>query len=230
MKVLYRKIRSYILLVLFRIRNRNNHCILENNVILNKKTRLEGYNRIGAYSKIEGASIGLGSYIARNGILNNGEIGRFCSIAPNVECIYGRHPLYPMVSTHPCFFSLGKQAGFTFVSEQQFVESRTVESIDGKHISFKIGNDVWIGHGAKIMQGVTIGDGAVIAAGAMVTKDVPCYQIWGGIPAKKMKERFSEEQKNALLKIKWWNYDMVYLKEISPLFKNIDTFLKHECQ
>lgn len=52
-----------------------------------------------------------------------------------------------------------------------------------------IGDDVWIGYGAQIMAGLKIGNGAVIAAGAVVTKDVPAYEVWGGIPAQKIKER-----------------------------------------
>jgi acetyltransferase-like isoleucine patch superfamily enzyme len=53
----------------------------------------------------------------------------------------------------------------------------------------KIGNDVWIGTGAKILSGVTIGEGAVIAAGALVKDDVEPYKIVGGIPAKVISER-----------------------------------------
>jgi acetyltransferase-like isoleucine patch superfamily enzyme len=52
-----------------------------------------------------------------------------------------------------------------------------------------IGNDVWIGTGAKILKGVTIADGAVIAAGSLVKSDVGPYEIFGGIPAKKISER-----------------------------------------
>lgn len=44
----------------------------------------------------------------------------------------------------------------------------------------KIGHHCWIGTGATVLQGVSIGDGAVVAAGAVVTKDVPPYEIWGG--------------------------------------------------
>ena len=53
----------------------------------------------------------------------------------------------------------------------------------------KIGNDVWIGTGAKILKGVTVGEGAVIAAGALVKDDVEPYKIVGGIPAKVLGER-----------------------------------------
>ncbi len=51
-----------------------------------------------------------------------------------------------------------------------------------------IGNHVWIGMGATILKGVTIGDGAIIAAGAVVTKNVPPQCLFGGVPAKIIKE------------------------------------------
>jgi putative colanic acid biosynthesis acetyltransferase WcaF len=43
----------------------------------------------------------------------------------------------------------------------------------------KIGNHCWLGTGAIVLQGVTIGNGAVVAAGAVVTKNIPPYEIWG---------------------------------------------------
>ena len=54
-----------------------------------------------------------------------------------------------------------------------------------------VGNDVWIGTNSIIVGGVNIGDGVIIAAGAVVTKDIPAYEIWGGNPAKKIRDRFS---------------------------------------
>lgn len=53
----------------------------------------------------------------------------------------------------------------------------------------QVGHHCWIGTGAIILQGVTIGDGAVVAAGAVVTKDIPPLQIWGGIPARFIRDR-----------------------------------------
>lgn len=53
----------------------------------------------------------------------------------------------------------------------------------------EIGDDVWVGTGAKILKGVTIGEGAVIAAGAVVKDNIQAYQIVGGIPAKLIGER-----------------------------------------
>jgi acetyltransferase-like isoleucine patch superfamily enzyme len=65
----------------------------------------------------------------------------------------------------------------------------------------KVGNDVWIGHGAIIMGGVNIGDGAIIAAGAVITKDVESCSIVGGNPSRVIKNRFfSNEEKMAHLK------------------------------
>lgn len=49
----------------------------------------------------------------------------------------------------------------------------------------KIGSHCWIGTGAMVLQGVTIGDGAIIAAGAVVTKDIPPYEVWGGYRPRK---------------------------------------------
>lgn len=51
----------------------------------------------------------------------------------------------------------------------------------------KIGKNVWIGANAVITRGVVIGDGAVVAAGAVVTTDVPSHEVWGGVPAKRIK-------------------------------------------
>lgn len=52
-----------------------------------------------------------------------------------------------------------------------------------------IGDGAWIGTHVVILAGVTIGEGAIIAAGAVVNKDVPAYEIWGGVPARFLKKR-----------------------------------------
>ncbi len=52
-----------------------------------------------------------------------------------------------------------------------------------------IGNEVFIGLNTLIVNPVEIGDGAVLAAGSVVTKDIPAWEIWGGNPAKFIKKR-----------------------------------------
>ena len=68
-------------------------------------------------------------------------------------------------------------------------------------------NDVWIGHGATIMAGVTLHNGCVVAADSVVTKDVPPYAIVGGNPAKILRYRFDEAEIIGLQKIAWWDWD-----------------------
>lgn len=69
-----------------------------------------------------------------------------------------------------------------------------------------IQNDVWIGHGATIMSGVTLHNGCIVAAGSVVTKDVPPYAIVGGNPAKILRWRFDKKTVEGLQKIAWWNW------------------------
>lgn len=61
-----------------------------------------------------------------------------------------------------------------------------------------IGADAWLGHGTIVMRGVRIGDASIIAAGAVVTRDVPPYEIWGGVPAKKLRDRFGSASERAV--------------------------------
>lgn len=69
-----------------------------------------------------------------------------------------------------------------------------------------IGSDVWITFESVIMSGVTIGDGAVVAARAVVTKDVAPFEIVGGNPARHIAWRFDEPTREALLRIRWWDW------------------------
>lgn len=69
-----------------------------------------------------------------------------------------------------------------------------------------VGHDVWIGHEAMIMPGVSIGSGAIIGARAVVTKDVPAYAIVAGNPARVIKLRFADTVIESLLKLAWWDW------------------------
>lgn len=69
-----------------------------------------------------------------------------------------------------------------------------------------VGNDVWIGHEALIMPGISIGDGAVIGSRSVVTKNVPAYAIVAGNPAKIIRKRWDDKIIRQLLEIKWWDW------------------------
>lgn len=92
-----------------------------------------------------------------------------------------------------------------FFEEWNLEKENVTEAWDNKG-DINIGNDVWIGYEAVILAGVTVGDGAVIGTRAVVTKDVPPYTVVGGVPAKPIKRRFSEERIDQLLKMRWWDW------------------------
>ena len=124
-------------------------------------------------------------------------IGKFCSIACGVKFLFNsaNHTLSSL-STYP----------FPIFFEEWGLEKKDVTKAWDNKGDIVIGNDVWIGYEAVILAGVTIGDGAIIGTRAVVTKDVPPYTIVGGVPAKTIKRRFSEENISALLEIQWWNW------------------------
>lgn len=124
-------------------------------------------------------------------------IGKFCSIACGAKFLFN--------SANHTFRSLSTYTFPLFFEEWGLDKKKVTDSWDNKG-DIVIGNDVWIGYEAVVMAGVTIGDGAVIGARAVVTKDVLPYTIVGGIPAKPIRKRFSEETISALLALKWWDW------------------------
>ena len=87
---------------------------------------------------------------------------------------------------------------------------------------------LWVGDNVTIMSGVVIGDGAVIANNSHVVKNVEPYTLVGGNPAKKIKNRFTPEQIEKLLEIKWWDWEDEKINKFTPLLcnENIDEFIK----
>ncbi|MAS52602.1 MAG: acetyltransferase [Flavobacteriales bacterium] len=89
-----------------------------------------------------------------------------------------------------------------------------------------MGNDVWVGQNSLIKQGVTIGHGSIIGMGSVVTKDIEPYTIVGGVPAKKIKLRFSEDTISQLLKSKWWELKENELSQVAKNIKNPKKFIE----
>lgn len=132
------------------------------------------------------------------------KIGKFCSIACGAKFLFNsaNHTL-SSISTYP--FPL-------FFEEWNLLKENVTQAWDNKG-DIIIGNDVWIGYEAVILAGVTIGDGAIIGTRAVVTKDVEPYTIVGGIPAKPIRKRFSDEMISVLQEIKWWDWPEHKIKE-----------------
>lgn len=117
------------------------------------------------------------------------KIGKFCSFAMYVIFVVGgQHPFRRIVQ-YPVRMFVAKERKIT----ESFAKGPLV-----------IENDVWIGVGAIILNGLTVGNGAVIGAGSVVTKDIPPYAIAVGNPARVIGKRFDDETIEKLLEIKWW--------------------------
>jgi acetyltransferase-like isoleucine patch superfamily enzyme len=169
-----------------------------------------------AAPRADSVEIGRGTYgtprvVTHAGDMARVSIGQFCSIAEDVIFLRGGNHRPDWVSTYAFHIHYG---------------------LDGAHKPWSkgditVGNDVWIGHGARVLSGVTVGDGAVIAAFSVVTRDVRPYALAAGSPATERKRRFTDAQIDALLDIAWWDWPLEkVLAEVPRLCcGDIDGFL-----
>lgn len=178
---------------------------------IDQKFRFEAPCRPSSLVMHRNCEMGAFSYAVDGHVYSTG-IGRYCSIARGVNIGQFDHPM-DWLSTSPFQFQSGFKfnvgEGFKHLEEYQGVKADEAhdELARRQVIRFtKIGHDVWIGSGAKVIAGVTIGHGAVIAAGAVVTKDVPPYAIVGGVPARVISYRHDEATRERLLKCAWWRF------------------------
>lgn len=142
----------------------------------------------------------------------NLQVGRYCSIGENVKVLLNMNHDYKNLC-------MGAVAAWKNISNYHNKLRRSG--------SLLIGNDVWIGNDVILLDDVVISDGAVIAAGSVVTRNVPPYAIVGGVPAKVIKYRFSEEQIKRLLSIRWWKFsDEELLNNFDIMHGDIDVFIK----
>lgn len=133
-------------------------------------------------------------------------IGAFCSIAKGLTVVLGGNHRVDWATTFPFGHVFHKELGDT-----------KIEGHPDTQGDITIGNDVWIGQNVTIMSGVEIGSGAVIAANATVVKNIAPYEIWGGNPAKKLKDRFEPDVAAALLDLAWWNLPVETVRTLAPL-------------
>lgn len=131
------------------------------------------------------------------------QVGRYCSIAAGLSMLGARHPLEWSTSS-----SIGYDPHFAVFAQylKDYDRAAKLHPFKPERESVVIGNDVWIGAKVTLKPGIRIGDGAVIAANSHVVKDVPPYAIFGGNPARHIKNRFSDEVIEKLLNLRWWQY------------------------
>lgn len=122
-------------------------------------------------------------------------VGAFCSFAAGTEVLLGGEHRSDFVTT----YRFG-----TYPPFDAWYQSKDSARARG---DVTIGNDVWIGHESVVLSGVTLGDGVVVGAGSVVRQDIPPYAIVLGNPARVAGFRFAPEQIEALLRIRWWEWD-----------------------
>ena len=146
------------------------------------------------------------------GDISDVTVGKFCSIAQNVIMDCGWHHNTEFVTTFPLNVFFDKLKHITGHPKSKG--------------NILIGNDVWIGEGAIIMGGIKINNGAVIGAGSVVTRDVPCFAIVGGVPAKIIKYRLTQDQAERLPA--WWEWpDQRIIENGDLLMGDIETFINN---
>lgn len=177
--------------------------------LLQRKIAQEKNSHFHGNNKFKNSSIGKNSYISFNSIVNNCSIGNYCSIGPNVVIGYGDHP-YEFISTSP----------FVYLNDSIVGKDKIDDILPDHFRKVTIKNDVWIGANVYIKNGVTIGNGAIVGAGSVVLKDIDNFEIVGGVPAKVIKKRFSEDIINLLLKINWWELELNELQSHKEVILN----------
>lgn len=118
----------------------------------------------------------------------NIEIGKYCSI--QMYCmLYGHGGLTigNYVSIAAQTIIIPANHNFDRLDELICMQGETAKGIT-------IGDDVWIGAGCKILDGVTIGTGSVIGAGSVVTRSIPEYSVAVGMPARVIRKRGEKEK------------------------------------
>lgn len=140
-------------------------------------------------------------------------VGAYCSIASGAVLLAGGNHAVEALSTYP----------FSVIDRWADVEA---ERQPDQHL--RVGNDVWIAAGAMVVGNITIGDGAVIAAGAVVVDDVPPYSVVAGVPARVVKARFSAEQVEMLLRLRWWEWPEPDILAAEPLLRAADVLALRE--
>ena len=179
-----------------------------------RKSSRDGTPRVHSSSLLRDTKLGQFTDVAERVILAECEVGDFTYIERHVEAIYTTIGKFCAIAANARLNALNhpmdriSQHKITYRPNEYFAHAKLDKAFreQRQQACVTIGNDVWIGHGAIILPGISIGHGAVIAAGAVVTKDVDPYAIVAGVPAKRIKWRFTKKIRIRMISFAWWDW------------------------
>ncbi|ESZ44876.1 antibiotic acetyltransferase [Mesorhizobium sp. L2C054A000] len=172
-----------------------------------KACKLGRYASIAERVVLREVNVGDFSYFERHAEAIYTTIGKFCSIAANSRINALEHPI-ERITQHKLSYRPNEYFRWLGV-DVAFRARRQAKAVS-------IGNDVWIGHGAVIMPGISIGNGAIVGANAVVTRNVPAYAIVAGVPAKPLRMRFPSEIAARIESLAWWDWPPEKLAKAVP--------------
>jgi phosphonate metabolism protein (transferase hexapeptide repeat family) len=184
-----------------------------------RETELGQFTDVAERVILSECDVGDYSYIERQVEAIYTSIGKFCAVAANARLNALNHPI-ERISQHKITYRPNEYFVYAKV-DKTFREQRRAARVT-------IGHDVWIGHGAIVLPGISIGHGAVVAAGAVVTKTVEPYEIVAGVPAKRIKWRFEKSIRERIIALAWWDWPQHKLALAVPDMQtlSIEAFLE----
>jgi phosphonate metabolism protein (transferase hexapeptide repeat family) len=170
------------------------------------------YTYLGPRSHIAESVMGDYGYAMGDNQIAHAHIGKFANIATGVRINPPNHPTWR--ATHHHFTYRSRSYGLSLDDDDGIFQWRAQDRVE-------IGHDVWLGHSAIVMPGVTIGTGAAVGSGAVVTKDVPPFAIVVGVPARVLRFRVDARTSERLQQLAWWDWNPQQIDEALADFRTL---------